>query len=315
MSPEQLRNQSDLDGRADLYSLGVVLYEWLSGRVPYQGSSDFPALYREIHARTMTPLERLRPELEPALCKVIARALAPDAKDRFASASEMRDALLASLPSSRSLLSVVQSPGKSASRFGQETQVLLESAGDPFADPDEARFLPSFPLLRVAFAGGLALALGAGIWLATGREPAPAATHEQPEASAAVAAKAPIPSLPPLPHAHASRPGEQAALAPAADASGAARAAELELPIGADMPEEDLPVILPAELRAADAQPKRTHGSAHDKRREPARAARSASEPTNAARAASPSAQNSDGTSSPSPDRPIRQKVVRQLDF
>jgi serine/threonine protein kinase len=93
MSPEHLRNLSTLDARADLYSMGVVIYEWLAGHCPYASTANFAELVDRIEARALTPLEQLRPDVGPALCAVVARALEPDRAQRFSSALEMRAAL------------------------------------------------------------------------------------------------------------------------------------------------------------------------------------------------------------------------------
>jgi hypothetical protein len=247
------------------------------------------------------------------MCNEITRALAPEAKDRFASASEMRDALLACVPSSSALRSVVQSPDKRVPRLGQATQVLLESAGDPFADPDEAPFLPRFPVVRVALACLVVLAVGAAVWRSGASEATPVVTSVERAAGTHVVAAAPVPSLPALPPARDDRAGAKvAATKPAADAVATAPA-ELDLPIGADMPDEDLPVSIPAYLHAPTIE--RAEARTHEKRRERSHAAIPASAPTKTPSTASPSAQNGESTSSAGADRPIRQKVVRQLDF
>jgi serine/threonine protein kinase len=93
MSPEQLRNLSTLDARADIYSIGVVFYEWLVGHCPFATTANFAELLDRIVARDMTPLDALREDIGPELAAVIARAIEPDRAHRFASALEMRAAL------------------------------------------------------------------------------------------------------------------------------------------------------------------------------------------------------------------------------
>jgi eukaryotic-like serine/threonine-protein kinase len=97
MSPEQLRNLSSLDARADLYSLGVVFYEWLAGHCPYASNSNFAELVEQIESRSMQLLEELRPDVGPELCAVVTRALDPDREQRYGSALEMRAALAQTL--------------------------------------------------------------------------------------------------------------------------------------------------------------------------------------------------------------------------
>jgi serine/threonine-protein kinase len=88
MSPEQAMGESDLDGRTDIYSLGCVLHEMLSGRRPYRGMTP-----RSVVAQAVTGQ---RPKLERVpgpVRKLVARAMAPESADRFASAEEMVGAL------------------------------------------------------------------------------------------------------------------------------------------------------------------------------------------------------------------------------
>src|SRR4051812_15849236 len=86
IAPEQARGE-ELDARADLYSLGCVLYECLTGRPPYRRSSDLAAVLAHLNDPPPS-LEDLRPELA-ALDPVIARALAKAAEDRQPTAAAL----------------------------------------------------------------------------------------------------------------------------------------------------------------------------------------------------------------------------------
>jgi serine/threonine-protein kinase len=110
MSHEALCNAATLNGRADLYSLGVVMYEWLTGRVPFGETSNPTELYRRIHERSAPSLKALRPDLDLDLCEIVDRALDPEPALRFASASEMRAEILRVLPAQPLAYSTVQSP-------------------------------------------------------------------------------------------------------------------------------------------------------------------------------------------------------------
>lgn len=96
MSPEQALGQP-VDTRADLYSLGVVLFEGATGHRPFQADSLFELLKQHIEATPPRPAS-LRPELPPAFEQVIWRAMAKDKGHRFQSAAEMAQALSAVLP-------------------------------------------------------------------------------------------------------------------------------------------------------------------------------------------------------------------------
>lgn len=99
MSPEQLSGQPT-DGRSDVYSLGVTLFQLLTGALPYRNDS-MAALMRAIGREPPTPLASLRPELPPALGDIVALALQKHPATRYASAQQMADdlrAVLSSLP-------------------------------------------------------------------------------------------------------------------------------------------------------------------------------------------------------------------------
>src|SRR3954466_12779695 len=91
LSPEQVRGKK-LDGRADLYSLGLVLYECLAGRVPFLGETDTDTALARLN-RDPPDLARLRPTLPYGLAELIHRLLARRPMDRFATGSDLRVAL------------------------------------------------------------------------------------------------------------------------------------------------------------------------------------------------------------------------------
>ncbi len=97
-SPEQakLLGSNALDGRSDLYSLGLVLYCMLTGKLPFQASTPGELLMKRLVADPL-PLEAVKPDLEisPQLAAVVNKALERERENRFHSAEEMREALLA----------------------------------------------------------------------------------------------------------------------------------------------------------------------------------------------------------------------------
>jgi serine/threonine-protein kinase len=92
MSPEQGSAEREIDGRSDIYSLGCVLFEMLTGVVPHAGSNAQAMLMRRLLERAPS-VRSLRPDVPASIDGAIARALAKDPAERFASASELAEAL------------------------------------------------------------------------------------------------------------------------------------------------------------------------------------------------------------------------------
>jgi serine/threonine-protein kinase len=91
MSPEQVAGKR-ADHRCDLFSLGVVLYEALTGEAPFQGESLHNIMYQILNSTPPAPSER-NPDLPPIVDLVVAKALAKDPEQRYQSAKEMIDDL------------------------------------------------------------------------------------------------------------------------------------------------------------------------------------------------------------------------------
>jgi serine/threonine protein kinase len=92
MSPEQLREERDLDQRVDVYSLGCILYEMLTGAPPYTGRSLMELATRILRA-PVPSVRQVDPDVPAAVDQAISRALAKSANDRFGSMEEFAAAL------------------------------------------------------------------------------------------------------------------------------------------------------------------------------------------------------------------------------
>jgi serine/threonine protein kinase len=92
MPPEQVRGDKRVDARADVYALGVILYECVTGRRPYEAETlaHLAVLIHEGHAE---PLLKLRPDAPPSFAEIVHRAMANKPELRFATARELADAL------------------------------------------------------------------------------------------------------------------------------------------------------------------------------------------------------------------------------
>lgn len=191
LSPEQVRGRK-LDGRADLYSLGLVLYECLAGRVPFVGTSDADTALARLQ-RDPTDLARLRPTLTPGLVDLIHQLLSRNPNRRPPSGAALRAALqrVAGEPPAAGVdTGSVPMPGPTTAPLGPsfgrrgativgEATVTQPSAAPSLYDqggPDptptagpalrgrpardmQTRFAPSFVLICLLLAVGLVVAL------------------------------------------------------------------------------------------------------------------------------------------------------------
>ena len=94
MAPEQIEGRTE--ARSDLYGLGVVLYLFMTGRLPFNGSSSSAVMEAHLYRLPESP-RRLNPEVTQALELVVLQALAKRPEDRFTTATEMGAALMAAL--------------------------------------------------------------------------------------------------------------------------------------------------------------------------------------------------------------------------
>ncbi|MFQ3674309.1 MAG: serine/threonine-protein kinase, partial [Aggregatilineales bacterium] len=96
VSPEQAQGQRDLTSLTDIYSFGVILYELITGIVPFAGDSAYAIVHAHIYAAPEPPSEK-NPTLPKALDAVLLKALAKRPEDRYPTATDLMDAFAAAI--------------------------------------------------------------------------------------------------------------------------------------------------------------------------------------------------------------------------
>jgi serine/threonine-protein kinase len=97
MSPEQSAGDREIDGRSDLYSLGVVAYQMLAGELPFQATSTPAMLVKHLSERPV-PVEQRRPDTPPDLAMIVMRLLEKEPANRFSGADELEQVLRGGRP-------------------------------------------------------------------------------------------------------------------------------------------------------------------------------------------------------------------------
>jgi serine/threonine protein kinase/formylglycine-generating enzyme required for sulfatase activity len=104
-SPEQLQVKSQIDGRSDIYSLGIILYQLLTKALPFDSDSTNGLMYQHLY-EPPKPLREVRPDISEAIEDVVIKALAKNPAERFATAIEMARAFRSALRISEGILIV-----------------------------------------------------------------------------------------------------------------------------------------------------------------------------------------------------------------
>ena len=187
MSPEQAAGEREIGPASDVYALGVILYELLSGQRPHEGDSLLQILHR-ILTQPPTPLEQVCPGLPPAVYGIVRRAMATNIADRFRGVSELAEALAPFAASAQSPSQPPASPvthPETAAAFsptylsappaGRTPSTHVATPGTMVPVGRSAPEIPGIPRRGTAVVVGIALAsmLGVGaagvrLWLRPG---------------------------------------------------------------------------------------------------------------------------------------------------
>lgn len=144
ISPEQVMGKPVLDGRADLYSVGILFFLALTGKLPFDGINDIEIWAAQVGSQPAAP-SSMNPAVSTALDAVVFKALQKDPNQRFATAKEFRAALAA-----------VDFPAMAAP--------VTVSAPEPPAM--EIPGQPAHSRFRLSLVVGIAAAIGVAIWFA-----------------------------------------------------------------------------------------------------------------------------------------------------
>jgi serine/threonine protein kinase len=143
MSPEQCAGDKEVDGRSDLYSLGVVGYQMLSGNLPFSGSSTAALLVKQL-SEAPVPLSQRAPSMPPALSAAIMRLLAKSPDDRFADADAFLRALDAPAPEAVPPTSPPRGAPSPPQPFSVPSPPPYSATGPRFAPPPTYAPPPAF---------------------------------------------------------------------------------------------------------------------------------------------------------------------------
>ncbi|HSC89715.1 MAG TPA: serine/threonine-protein kinase [Polyangiaceae bacterium] len=279
LSPEQARGQGTIDHRADIYAVGVISFEALTGNVPFQAEA-FNDLLFKIVLEEPPPIEKLLPELDPAFADIVKKAMARQADQRFSSSAEFRNAILTWANERGLAVAAPQSTQPQLSRppahssgsfetFDQASRtapvpVLTQPTPAAFGTTAQQQGVSSAPLaskrniligagaLAVVLVAALALALSSG----SSDEPATAAASPAPEIipTADPAFASPertaekAPAVPPTlaPDATAPTPDSEPAAVTADTQASAAKAARTAKTTTTSAPAASAPSAAPA---------------------------------------------------------------------
>jgi len=223
MSPEQVRGEP-VDQRSDLYSMGVSIYEMVTGQLPFRGHSNYSVMSAHLQEAPQPPII-LRPDMPKGISDIIVMAMAKDPKDRFQSAEAFSNALRSVLAGTGFTPTVSTVPGTvrapqgvpSASRVPAQATVPAAVVAASQPAPASSRrgvymALGALIALDILFAGGFYLPR----IIKTHASPGSTATQPASQPASASPADAPVDiSAPPADAVTVTAPAETAAPAPA----------------------------------------------------------------------------------------------------
>ncbi|HSS71460.1 MAG TPA: serine/threonine-protein kinase [Casimicrobiaceae bacterium] len=206
MSPEQIMGLP-VDGRSDLFSAGVILYQFLTGERPFAGSTATTTMQKVLKEEPLAP-STLNVQLSPAMDAVVRKALAKNADERFQTAREFAEAIRAAAPGAAVPVAaatpvgnadptLITGPATAAS--GAPTPADREPASPRAAAAATAPVKPSrTPVVATLVVAGV-IALGAGAWFLSQRQSADTGSSTHASGPSSAQPKVASPSTAPEP--------------------------------------------------------------------------------------------------------------------
>lgn len=140
-APEQARGDADVDARADIFSMGVLLYELLTGTWPFRGQTSIDVRHAVLHD-TPQPIVESRTDLcPPRLQLILDRALQKEPRNRYQKMSEFRDDLRRALSESLAIAPATETTGTAAGDAATRSALALESVAASIMPPVAPRHL------------------------------------------------------------------------------------------------------------------------------------------------------------------------------
>ncbi len=127
MSPEQVRSSKNVDARTDLWSIGVILYELLSGAQAFHGET-LGDVFAKIREEPLPPIRTVRPDVPEALEKILQKCLERDRTSRFSSAVELAEALRPYASADTDFAARTLGVGATTTNTGRETPASVRRA-------------------------------------------------------------------------------------------------------------------------------------------------------------------------------------------
>jgi len=195
MSPEQARGEQNLTPQSDIYAMGVIMYQMLTGQLPFD-AANYNALLIKILTEDPTPVEVLSPELPPALVEIVKKAMARDTADRYGTCDEMRERLLPFAPSVTEIGALVTPTSSNTviRRALYETKTPFEMSQSSVGPKKGSK-----RALLIAGAGAALIAAGVIVVVAMSGGPEPRTAPGKPPIVDPAAAKASEPAKPQTP--------------------------------------------------------------------------------------------------------------------